>query len=72
MPSARKARHAAQWGLTQPWMSVLAASKALGCSRHGVLSAIAAGDLESQHIAGRTVVSQKSVERLKAKRASAA
>lgn len=49
----------------EKWMSVLAASKALGETRHRVLTRIVAGELVGQKIAGRTVVTVASVARVK-------
>lgn len=45
------------------WVSLVEASKMLGLSRQTVLTLAVKGELEAQHIAGRTVVSRKSVER---------
>lgn len=50
------------------WMSVLKAAAELRCSRHGVLVAIAQGELESGYVAERIVVSRESVAALRAAR----
>lgn len=55
-----------------PWISLLEASRVLGESRLAVLTRSVKGEVEAQHIAGRTLVSRASVERLKARKASAA
>ena len=47
-----------------PWMSLYKASVLLGQTRHTLLNRIIKGELEAQIIAGRTVVSRKSVEQL--------
>lgn len=59
MTQTRKARPA-----TDPWMSLLKAAKLLGQSRQTVLTRVAKGEVEAMHIAGRTVVSRASVEKL--------
>lgn len=50
------------------WLSLPKAASELGCSRQGVLIAIAKGELMSEHVAGRVVVSRESVEALNASR----
>lgn len=51
--------------VTDDWMSVASAAKALGKSRHGVLALSIRGALVSQIAAGRTVISRESVEKLR-------
>jgi hypothetical protein len=53
------------------WMSQPQAARALGCSRHGVLAAIAKGELVPGLVAGRSVVSRASVDALVASREAA-
>lgn len=50
------------------WMSLVEAARTLGESRQTVLMRAVKGDLEAEHIAGRTVVSRRSIERLIAAR----
>lgn len=45
------------------WMSLVAAARVLKTSRHTVMNRALKGELEAQHIAGRTVISRESVER---------
>ena len=52
------------------WLSVQGASDALGESRLKVLSRALKGELESQTVAGRTVISRVSVDRVKASKQS--
>lgn len=47
-----------------PWMSLVAAAKQLGETRQTVLTRAIKGEVEAKHIAGRTVVSRESVDRL--------
>lgn len=47
-----------------PWMTLVEASTALGWTRLKVLSRSIKGELEARHIAGRTLVSRASVERV--------
>lgn len=51
---------------TDAWMSIVGAADALGESRLKVLSRAVKGELESATVAGRTVISRASVERVKA------
>lgn len=51
------------------WMSQPKAAAEIGCSRQGVLAYIARGELESDVVAERIVISRESVARLVAKRA---
>jgi hypothetical protein len=53
---------------SDPWMSLKEAAKALGMARQTVLTLALKGEVEAQHIAGRTVVTRESVERLLATR----
>lgn len=48
--------------LNDMWMSLPKAAAELGCSRQGILVAIAKGELISDHVADRVVVSRESVE----------
>jgi excisionase family DNA binding protein len=50
------------------WMSVQKAAAELGCSRQGVLVAVAKGELVSAHVAERVVISRDSVDALIATR----
>lgn len=59
MPTARKTVRSAE-----PWMSLSTAAKALGETRHMVLSRAVRGELETQNVAGRTFISRASVDRL--------
>lgn len=61
MTTARKT----QMGEPDAWVSLRAASEMLGQTRHTVLMRIVKGELTGQVIAGRTVVSRESVERVK-------
>lgn len=54
------------------FMSQPKAAAELGCSRQGVLSFIARGELESELVAERVVVTRESVARLKSAREAAA
>jgi hypothetical protein len=54
-----------------PWMSVLAASRALGKPRQTIYNWCIGGTLESQVVAGRVVVSRASVDRVRAELAAA-
>lgn len=45
------------------WMSLVEAARVLGASRQTILARAIKGDLEAEHIAGRTVISRASVER---------
>lgn len=47
-----------------PWMSLPAAARALGCARQTVLNRANRGELDSWHAAGRTLISRASVERV--------
>lgn len=51
-----------------PWVSLKAAAAMLGMSRQTVLTLALKGDIVAQHIAGRTVVTRESVDRLLANR----
>jgi hypothetical protein len=44
------------------WLSLPKAAAELGCSRQGILVAIAKGELLSDHVADRVVVSRESVD----------
>lgn len=57
---------------TDEWMSLQAAADALGKSRSKTYALIVKGDLVGQHIAGRTVVSRKSVAAVLEETAAAA
>lgn len=46
------------------WMSIPRAATALGISYGGVVAKALRGEIESQHVGGRTFVSRASVERL--------
>lgn len=48
---------------SDPWMSVLAAGRELGCAPQTVLKRALRGEFETLLVAGRTVVSRESVER---------
>lgn len=50
------------------WISLVEAARLLGESRQTVLSRAVKGEVVAQHIAGRTVVSRESVERVLAER----
>lgn len=50
----------------EEWITLLAASRELGESRLSVLSRAVKGDIEARHVAGRTIVSRASVDRVKA------
>lgn len=67
MMSARKKRDPVE----DRWMSLPQAAAAIGCSRQGVLISIAKGDLRSEQVAGRIVVSRDSVDSLIARRTAA-
>lgn len=45
------------------WMSLVEAARVLGASRQTILARAVKGELDAEHIAGRTVVSRESVER---------
>lgn len=55
---------------SEEWMSLQAASDALGQSRQTTLVQIVAGELVGQHIANRTVVRRDSVEQRKQQQAA--
>lgn len=55
---------------SQEWLSLVAAAAALGESRFRVLQRAVKGEITARHVAGRTVVSRVSVERVLATRAS--
>ena len=57
MPSARKTEPK-----TDRWLSLSEAARQLGTTRHTVLARALRGELETQQVAGRTVVSRESVE----------
>ncbi len=63
MSAARKTDYG-----TDGWVSLLASTKLLGESRLKVLGRTVKGELESQYIAGRTVISRESIDRLLAQR----
>lgn len=48
-----------------PWMSLVEAARVLGESRQGILTRAVKGEVEAQHIAGRTVVSRASIDRVR-------
>lgn len=48
------------------WMSLPEAAKTLGVTRHAVMTRALRGELESQTVAGRTVVARADVERMAA------
>lgn len=52
-----------------PWMSLLQAAKELGETRQRVLTRAIKGEVEAKYIAGRTVVSRASIERITRKTA---
>lgn len=58
MVSARKKQK-----VEDPWMSLAEAARALGASRQTILARAVKGELEAEHIKGRTLVSRLSVER---------
>jgi excisionase family DNA binding protein len=45
------------------WMSLVEAARTLAVSRQTILARAVKGELEAEHVAGRTVVSRESVER---------
>lgn len=51
------------------WMSLVQAAKELGETRQRVLTRAVKGEVEAKYIAGRTVVSRASIERLQKKSA---
>lgn len=53
-----------------PWLSLPEAARQLGESRLAVLTRAVKGEVDAQHIAGRTVVSQASVQRLLSEKAA--
>ena len=53
-----------------PWLSLPEAARQLGESRLAVLTRAVKGEVDAQHIAGRTVVSQASVQRILAANAA--
>lgn len=59
MTAARKTRQS-----EDPWVSLVEAARMLGESRLAVLARSVKGEVEAKHIAGRTVVSRASVQRL--------
>lgn len=52
------------------WMTLGQAAADLGEARQTVLTRIVAGELDGKHEAGRTLVTRKSVARLKIQKAS--
>jgi hypothetical protein len=52
-------------------MSLADAARVLGESRQGVLTRAVKGDIVAKHIAGRTVVTRESVERVRSAKAVA-
>lgn len=46
------------------WMGLVAASRALGETRLRILTLAVKGELEAKHVAGRTIISRESVERV--------
>ena len=50
------------------WMSLIAASRELGETRFRVMTRALKGEVEFVHVAGRTLISRASVERLLAER----
>lgn len=63
MGTARKAD-----ALAEKWMTLVEASRLLGETRLKILSRSVKGELEAQHLAGRTVISRESVDRILAER----
>jgi hypothetical protein len=53
------------------WISLVHAAQMLGETRLKILTRAVKGEIEAQHIAGRTIVTRASVERLIANRQSA-
>lgn len=49
-------------------MSLVAAARQLGETRQTVLTRAIKGEVEAKHVAGRTVVSRASIERLTTKK----
>jgi len=66
MPSARKA-------VADPegWVSLPVASRMLRVSRQTTLTMALRGELDAQHIAGRTVISRDSIEKALAAKGAA-
>ncbi len=56
---------------TDGWVSLLQGTKLLGESRLKVLARVVKGEVEGQHIAGRTVISRESIEKILAARDAA-
>jgi hypothetical protein len=65
MPVARKKPHPK----TDEWVSLQRAAQELGEVRQTVLARAVAGELDGKAVAGRTVISRKSLNRLLAQRA---
>jgi excisionase family DNA binding protein len=63
-------KHAEPTPQTDPWMSVPAAARALGVTPPTVIAWAFKGRLVHTRVAGRTVVSRESVEKLIAERVS--
>jgi hypothetical protein len=51
--------------LHDPWVGIREAARTLGISRHMIMSYGLRGALDTQVVAGRTVVSRDSLERLR-------
>lgn len=49
-----------------PWMTLGEAARELHTSRQTILTRAVKGEIEAQHVAGRTLVSRASVERCRA------
>lgn len=62
MPPARKT--ATQMPVKDLWMSLYDAAEVLKESRYSVMQRIIRGEIESQLVAGRTVVSREGVQRI--------
>lgn len=56
----------------EDWMSLADAAQELGETRQTVLTRAVKGEVDAKHVAGRTIVSRSSVERVKQQRESAA
>jgi hypothetical protein len=54
--------------LEEEWMTLVEASRVLGETRLKVLSRSVKGELEAQHLAGRTLIRRSSVDALLATR----
>lgn len=50
-------------GIADPWVSVPAAARLLGCANATVLAKALRGEIEAQVVAGRTVISRASIDR---------